>query len=237
MEKLFQNPVFIKYFPYFAGLFFLVLFISLGIWQLERAKEKTSLLNKFDDTAPYKEMMEYGLIRDFDRIKVSGKYLPNKQILIENIPRGGRLGYFVISPFMMSANGSTLLVNRGWVAKPTDPETLPSISIEEKIRTVMGHAGHLPKIPIRPDPAFTQQNNWPRVGRYPSISEIQNEIQVRPLPIVLLLSPDSEDGFHRSWKPAVSGPRTHYGYALQWFTFSLVVIGVVGWIKKGDFKS
>ena len=237
VEKLFQNPVFIKYFPYFAGLFFLVLFLSLGIWQLERAQEKTSLFNKFDDTAPYKEMMEYGLVRAFDRIKVSGKYLPNKQILIENVPRGGRLGYFVISPFMISADGSTLLINRGWVAKPMDPENLPSISIEDKIRTVKGHAGHLPKIAIRTDPAFAQQDSWPRIGRYPSISEIQNEIQMSPLPIVLLLSPDSEDGFHRSWKPAVSGPKTHYGYALQWFAFSLAVICVVAWVKKGDFKS
>ena len=226
-----------KYFPYFGGLFFLVLFISLGFWQLERAQQKTSLLNKFDHTAPYKEMREYGLVQDFDRIKVSGKYLPNKQILIENIPRGDRLGYFVISPFMISSDGSTLLVNRGWIANPLAPETLQSISIEEEIRTVKGHAGHLPRITIRTDPAFTQQDSWPRIGRYPSISEIQNEIQVRPLPIILLLSPDSEDGFHRSWKPTVSGPRTHYGYALQWFAFSLAVIGVVGWVKKNDFKS
>ncbi|HJP38643.1 MAG TPA: SURF1 family protein [Gammaproteobacteria bacterium] len=232
MEELLKNKVFIRYFPYISGLFFLILFVSLGIWQLNRADEKTTLLEKFKVGEPYKELVKYDELNDFDKVKIFGQYLPEKQVLLKNIPHNNQFGYYVITPFKIAINDLTVLVNRGWIAKSKNPADLPHISIDGEFRTIKGYAGHLPRVAIRSAPAFSQSNGWPRVALYPSIPEIETEIQMPALSSILLLSSDAQHGFTRRWEPNVSGAMTHYNYAFQWFALALAVLCLVIWHSR-----
>lgn len=224
-----KNETFLRWAPLAIGAVFVVLFISLANWQLSRAAEKKALLALFESGAPYAEPMNYDGLAEFDRIKVQGRYRPDRQILIDNIPLEGRLGYYVVTPFEPTTNDPLILVNRGWVPKPAAGDDNADLALDRELRTIRGLVGHLPRVAIRPGDAFIEQDGWPRIGLYPTAEEVAAEIGVAVLPFTLLLSADATDGFVRRWQPNVSGPMTHYSYAFQWFALAITVMIIAGW--------
>ena len=218
-----------RYLPYVAGLVFVVVFVSLGRWQLERAAEKEALQSLFEDDAVYAHPVDLDALEEYDRVEFFGQYQPDRQLLIDNIPLEGRFGYYVITPFRPSTDDGLLLVNRGWVAKSGRAGELPAVDIGADFRTLRGLVGRLPRVAIRSGEAFAQAGGWPRVAVYPTLEEIAAELGEPLLPVVLLLSPDAADGFLRSWEPDISGPMTHYSYAAQWFALAATVVGLLGW--------
>ena len=235
IEDLLKNETFLRYFPLLAGVVFVVLFISLGMWQLERAAEKNELRKLFGDEAPYTQPVNFESLKEFDRIQLFGRFLPERQILIDNIPLEGRLGYYVISPFRPSTDDGVVLVNRGWVRKAGPGEDGPLITVDDEFKTVHGLVGHLPRVAIRPGEAFEGVQTWPRIGVYPTVDEIARELGESVLPVVLLLSPGDPNGFVRHWEPDISGPMTHYSYAFQWFAMAAAAIGIAGWHTRKRF--
>ena len=234
IEDLLRNALFRRLFPPLAGLFFIVVFVMLGLWQLDRAAEKKALLALFEDEAPYSRPSDYSALAEFDRIETSGAYLADRQILIDNIIVNGRLGFYVVTPLRPAMNEPLLLVNRGWMQKTGPSGEIPGVGVDEAFRTVRGLVGRLPRVAIRPGEAFSAGQDWPRVGVYPTLDEIAAELDEELLPVVLLLSPDAQDGFVRRWAPNVSGPTTHYGYAFQWFALAAAVAGILVWhTRKG----
>ena len=229
IEDLLKNESFLRYFPLIAGSVFVVLFVSLGLWQLDRAAEKKALLELFESGGGYTEPQNFDNLEPFDRIEMAGRYRPDQQILIENIPLDGRLGYYVITPFEPSANDPWLLVNRGWIPKPTHPDERTDIEVPAEYGYVRGLVGHLPRVAIRPGEAFAVRDGWPRLALYPTTEEVASELGHSVLPVVLLLGQNEDNGFVRRWQPNVSGPMTHYSYAFQWFALAVAVVGIAGW--------
>lgn len=235
-----KNETFLRWVPLAAGAAFVVLFVSLGKWQLDRAAEKSALLALFDSDEAYVEPMNYESLDEFDRIRVTGRYRPDRQILIENIPLDGQLGYYVITPFEPATNDPLILVNRGWIPRAAfadDGNDSAEISLERDFRTVRGLVGRLPRVAIRPGEAFAERNGWPRVGLYPNSDEVAAEIGEDVMPFALLLSPDASDGFVRRWQPNVSGPMTHYSYAFQWFAMAIAVVIIAGWQMRKRYSN
>ena len=229
IEDLIKMPLFQKFFPPLAGLIFIAVFVSLALWQLDRAAEKEALLELFEGDAPYSTVRDFGALNEFDRIQIDGQFLNDRQVLIDNIVLNSRQGFYVITPFKPNANHPLLLVNRGWIQKTAPTGEVPPIGIDEDLRTIRGLVGHLPRVGIRPGEAFEGEANWPRVAVYPNLGEISAELGEPLLPLLLLMSPDENDGFARRWQPNVSGPMTHYGYAFQWFAMTTAVVAILLW--------
>jgi len=229
IEDLLNNEYSKRYLPLVAGLVFALLFVSLGLWQLDRAAEKNSLMDQFAADAPYSEPTDYSRLEEFDRIEVYGQYLTERQILIDNIPKGGRIGYYVITPFRPSRNDPLVLVNRGWMPKDPRGAESPDLTIGVDFTTARGLTGHLPRVAIRPGEAFAVHGDWPRVAVYPTLDEISAELGENVQPAVLLLGADADNGFVRRWEPDQSGPMTHYSYAFQWFSMAAAVVLIMGW--------
>ena len=235
IEELIRNPLFRRFFPPIAGSIFIVIFASLGLWQLDRAAEKKALIAQFENVDQYSTVSELSGLPEFARVELGGEYLPQQQVLIDNIIQDGRPGYYVITPFKPDVVGPVLLVNRGWIAKQLGNTESPDVSLSAGgHRLVRGLVGHLPRVGIRPGEAFAEHGAWPRVAVYPSSDEIAAELDLPVMPQVLLLSPEAEDGYRRQWQPNVSGPATHYGYAVQWFAMAATVVGLFIWhLRKG----
>jgi cytochrome oxidase assembly protein ShyY1 len=234
IEDLLKNATFLRWFPLAAGLVFIWIFISLGFWQLERGSEKRAMLELFESNEGFVEPTDFGALEDFDRIRVFGRYLDDRQILIDNIPLEGQLGYYVVTPFAPATSNELLLINRGWLPKSTNEEI--DLGIAGESRTVRGLAGRLPRVAIRPGDAFAEHGDWPRAALYPSLEEVAAELGEDLLPSVLLLHRDDDAGFVRRWEPDVSGPMTHYSYAFQWFAMSMVVASIAGWHTYKMFR-
>lgn len=229
IDGLLSNALFRRVAPGAAGLFFVSLFVSLALWQLDRAAEKKELLSRFESGGGYSRSIDFESLDAFDRIEVFGQYEPGRQILIENIPLEGRVGYYVITPLRLTANDSLLLVNRGWIPKTSQNGPLPDLGIDSAGSTVRGLAGNLPRVGIRPGEAFEGQAAWPRIAVYPDLDEVATQLEEPVLPAVLLLGENEPGGYLRRWQPNVSGPATHYGYAFQWFAMACAVVVLLVW--------
>lgn len=221
--------------PPLVGVLLFGAFISLGMWQLDRAGQKEELNALFANDAPHRALNGNDLPSQFERIELRGRLLDDRQVLIDNIVRSGRIGYFVITPLEVGTDDRLLLVNRGWLAKPPGAAAeLPELEVSSGWRQFQGRAGALPRVGIRPGAAFAGASTWPRTAVYPTLDEVAAELQRDVWPFVLLLDEQDAEGFERDWKPEQSGPMTHYGYAFQWFAMALAlaVIGVWQFKKR-----
>jgi surfeit locus 1 family protein len=221
------TPLVRKYAPPVTGLVLLALFVALAFWQIERATEKRALLDAFDGDAPSATDVNFESLANFARIEVDGRFLGDRQVLIDNIALNSRQGYYVITPFKTGTNKDFLLVNRGWVPKDGFKGGAPFIDVDESLRTVRGMVGHLPGAGFRPGEAFEGSTEWPRIAVYPNLDEIAAELGATVLPVVLLMNPDEDDGFARRWQPNIRGPMMHYGYAFQWFAMAAAVLAIL----------
>ena len=237
IEDLLKNEKFLRYFPLVAGLVFFSLFVFLGTWQLDRAAEKNALLELFESGGGYETTTDFESLEAFDRIAVEGRFLPDRQFLIENIPLEGRLGYYVVTPFETSTNDPLLLVNRGWIPKVDHPDDQADLAVPPDFATVRGLVGQLPRVAIRPGEPFAVRDGWPRSALYPTTDEIGAELDEAVMPIVLLLGQNQDHGFVRRWQPNVSGPMTHYSYAFQWFAMALAVVAIAGWQLRKRWRN
>lgn len=220
--------------PALAALVLLALFVTLGFWQLDRAAQKREVRAAFDAEGEYRTLETNASYEAFAPLKATGHYLGNRQILLENIVLDGRLGYYVITPFERSADEPLLLVNRGWLPKEADEATTLPITVSGDEQEIHGRVGRLPRVGIRPGPAFTGDAGWPRRAVWPETEEMAAVLGREVLPFVLLADPDPSSGLVRRWAPREIGPMRHLGYAVQWFALALAVIvtGVVLYRRK-----
>ncbi|HET6630968.1 MAG TPA: SURF1 family protein [Woeseiaceae bacterium] len=211
--------------PPFAALALVVLFTGLGFWQLDRAEQKRALQASFNRESATVEITAAAEPSLYRHIRATGRFLDERQFLIDNIVQDGRLGFYVITPFELDGGGPLLLVNRGWVPRRPDGE-LPAIGIADAPRTIEGRAGRLPRVGIRPGTALQAGGGWPRLATYPTVDELAGALQGPVLPYVLLADPDPESGLVRRWEPRTMGPSRHIAYAFQWFALAIAVVVV-----------
>lgn len=201
----------------------LVLFINAGFWQLGRAAEKEVLEESFRTGAGMELLYEpvadeAAADNRYRRLQLEGRYLHDRQILLDNIVHGGVNGYEVLTPFR-TAN-TTIMVNRGWVRANPDRRVLPDITVGDETRTVTGIVNRFPQPGMRFAAEFPADAPWPRRMLYPDQQAISDSLGTPVKSYQLLLVEDQPDGYARKWKALQTDPDTNYGYAFQWFSFA-----------------
>ncbi|MBM3541904.1 MAG: SURF1 family protein [Alphaproteobacteria bacterium] len=120
-----------------AGLGLAVL-LGLGTWQLQRLAWKEALIAEIvarraaEPLASLPRTMDPAL--EFRRASLAGRFLHDKEMRLQSRTRAGRPGVELVTPLAL-ADGSVVLVNRGWV--PTEkaaPEARPETRTEGEVR-------------------------------------------------------------------------------------------------------
>ena len=213
-----------------------VAFLWLGNWQLERKEEKQLLFDQFEN-APILSIEE-ALQQDkrISRVQAYGRFDDKRHVLLDNKVLNGRAGVHVLTPFVLK-NGTTVLVNRGWLPLPGDRRQLPAVPTEHSFRTINGILKKSTTAGLRlgkPDELVTDE--WPQLVTYLDLETVSDALGTH-LPFWLLqLDPADSGGFEgRQWKAAVMGPEVHAAYAFQWFALSLatMVISVTLGVRRG----
>ena len=223
--------------PPLAAVVLVVLFSTLGFWQLDRAEQKRAVQAAFADTGERLAVAGDRSYPLYQPLTATGRYLDERQFLIDNVILDGRVGYFVVTPFEYESGGPLLLVNRGWVAKGSTEDVQAALRAESGDTgetTIRGRAGQLPRVGIRAGDVFTGGSGWPRTANWPTLDELAAALRRDVLPFVLLEDPEAGSNLVRRWEPRQVGPMRHIGYALQWFALAaaVVVIAVVLYRKK-----
>jgi len=203
-----------------GALAFGMLFASAGHWQYQRYLEKQALFAAFAQgsrgTAATQLPADAELAAQrYQPLKLSGRYDPERQVLLDNAIVGGTVGYFVLTPFLTA--GGTVLVNRGFVPAPRDRRELPPVPVDNGPRELAGIIDALPRPGLRlAEPAPAAGAPWPRRIVYPDAGELAVQLGYPVRDFQLLLDAGEPDGYLRRWAPAMMPPEKHLGYAVQW---------------------
>jgi len=206
--------------------------IGLGIWQLQRATYKQSLMDSyFDKLGGLPVALSDRAIPDaFTRVRVRGKYT-EINLLLDNQVNEARQGYWVYTPF--TASGVDWLVNRGWLAAPIERNELPKIPAPpegevEVVALVWPDTGMLPLFGADASERLNKVT-W-RLQRL-DFESFGSELQaqgLRNLRQLELRLEAAQPGVLRALPQTIGfGVERHQGYAFQWF--GLAVALVVGY--------
>lgn len=207
-------------------------FVSLGWWQVGRAREKQAMIESFA-RGTMSEVALTGVTVDelprYQHVTVQGHYEPDRQVLLDNMPSStGQPGYRVLTPFRRDGAARLLLVDRGWVPLGPSRAQLPPVQVAPDWRAVAGRLDQLPIPGVRMGPAQAPgETGWPRVLNFPTTADLQAVLDEPVEARILLLDASNPDGYERAWRPALGfPPERHLGYAIQWFALALVVMVV-----------
>lgn len=199
---------------------------GLGRWQIARMHEKEALFAAYDssagDSVPLSSLAP-GQGARFTRVEVHGQYDSQRQVLLDNLTREGRAGYQVLTP-LLQADGTAVLVNRGWVPAGATRSDLPAVAVSEAPRRVLGRLGELPRAGIELAADAAGEGSWPRVMSFPRLQEVRDALGLDVEPRVVLLDAGEPDGFVREWRPGTFPPERHLGYAVTWFALAATVL-------------
>ncbi len=216
------------FWPTIITLVLLGVLLSLGFWQLDRAEQKRALMAAWGTkrgAAPLRldpSRADYAGM-DYRLVEVRGHFDGARQFLLDNRTHNGRVGYQVLTPFVVEGGRALVLVNRGWVPLGVSRERLPDPPAPA------GEQRILARIRLPADKVFMLAGEAPRTGWPWRVQAVQLELFSRALeqplmPVLLLLESDTGDGLVRDWKPLKFGPERNVGYAVQWFGLALTLL-------------
>ena len=137
-----------EFVPYVLLVILIYAFSSLGMWQLDRAKEKKEALATFNSSEGYELINENSSFEIYKKIKAAGQYDNSRQIIIDNIIRENGIGQMITTPFRISKSSKLILENRAWIKKKLG--SYPNINeLNQSIIEIRGLSGILPKVTIR----------------------------------------------------------------------------------------
>ncbi|MDE2234936.1 MAG: SURF1 family protein [Gammaproteobacteria bacterium] len=217
--------------PTLATAVMLVVLVTLGFWQLRRADYKRMLLAQYH-TASTRPPVSVnaslasgglGALGRYQHVRAAGRYDSSRQVLLEDMQQNGQVGYQVLTPLLLEPGHQILLVNRGFIARRADLNSLPDVQVADTDRNVTGVLGILPVPGIRLGKT-TVSAGWPKLLLYPRYRNLKELYGNQLLKPVLLLDKHDADGFVRDWQPNIGFPPVrHDAYALQWFAMAVAL--------------
>ncbi len=215
-----------KIVPFVAMLVLVVAGIALGRWQDGRAAEKEALaglLQAGGDTAPLTVGAALVPLHEaqFRRVTVTGSFVANWPVYLDNRPNNGRAGFYVLMPFRIAGTAMHVLVARGWLPRdPADRQRIPAyptpsgtVTIEGVARPTAGHVMQLGDAPALTPGAIVQNADVAQVSAASGLA-------LQPFVLEQTSSDGSEGGLVRDWPAPDLGVDKHRGYAFQWYALA-----------------
>lgn len=203
----------------------LPILISLGFWQLDRAlqkEERQAQLERVQSGSPEPlRPQNAAQLPDYQRVLIRGRYIEERNWLLDNRHRGGHVGYEVVSAFAIKGGG-TVLVNRGWVPAGRDRSERPDPEVPPGELTLFAQLMSPSDHPLLD--GQSQDAGWPKVilALEP---EVMSEQVGRPaLARYARLDDGSPGALNTHWPELEVNSTTHRGYAFQWFAMSVALV-------------
>lgn len=197
--------------------------ISLGNWQSGRAAEKQAL----QDQLMARKALSPVVVADrteipdewqFRQGHAQGEYIGNQVIFLDNKSQGTRVGVHVIVPMRLKGNGNILLVNLGWLARPTTYPNMPDQKLPIGQQTVDGMLVPPIKRFLELKNETAQGNLWQNL----TIERARAQLGQAVLPVILHANP-AGPGLEPVTELPDAGIDKHRGYAFQWYALASLV--------------
>lgn len=207
----------------FFTLFLILVFLSLGTWQLYRKQEKEALIQALQESL-IKSSENVDEIQTpflFQPLSAKGHFLSRKTIFLQAKTYQGKNGVYVLDVFQTQKN-QYFLVQRGWSAHtevnvPTEPLKIEGIA-------------RVPSLPTYFQPA----NNPPQYF-WIDLKQLSTALQLPLLPYYLVAK-ESFDSQILPTDPIPFPRNNHLEYAITWYLLAFFVIIIFTWTKIYSLK-
>lgn len=220
-----------------------LLFVNLGFWQLRRldarqfdnavqserrAAEVVPIDLAVDRGASFAEA---GEAHEGRRVSAAGTFDASGEVLLRSRTHQGEAGFHVITPLVL-ADGSAVLVNRGWV--PIDFDTVP-----------LGGPAAAPSEPVTVTGVLEASATQPRFGPQElpgertifirsNVDRLSQQIEYPLYPVVLIEQAERALPVPVELEELDDGP--HLPYAIQWFSFAAISLIGYGALVRSTAK-
>lgn len=203
---------------------------ALGVWQVKRLAWKLDLIDRVEHRLAADPVAAPGpgawsgvtpAASEYLKVRVTGRFLHDKETLVQAVTDLGS-GHWVLTP-LKTADGFTLLVNRGFVTPERRDPALRGVGQTAGNTTVVG----LLRL-TEPDGAFLRAND-PAGDRWYSrdvaaIAAARGLGETAPYFVDADASPNP-GGWPVSGLTRVQFSNSHLVYAVTWFTLALMAFG------------
>lgn len=232
-----------------AAVMVVPILVGLGLWQLDRAREKIEIRDHYRararmETVDINRATLDPASSEFRRGTARGRYRKGLTVYLDNKVLHGVPGYQILTPLELFGAGSEssgerfILVNRGWIPWGESRRTLPPVDTPGGVITVSG------RLETPPGDYFTledqQSNEFAPLWENLDLARYREVTGLAVAPLVLQLDPDDTrgGGFAREW-PKFEDPwiERHRAYAVQWFAMAFIVAVlylVLNLVKGGE---
>ena len=233
-----------KLIPFLATVAVVALGIALGNWQLRRAAEKTALEARLAAGNAAAPLVLGGapLAADavaFRRVSVSGQFVRDWPLYLDNRPYRDRVGFYLLMPFKIAGTDMHVLVERGWLPRNSarrdqlPPYATPSgtVTLQGIARVNAGHVMQLGSAPALAPKAIVQNADPAQVAAASGLA-LQPFVIEQTAPA----QPGGDDqAMVRDWPAPSLGVEKHRGYAFQWYALATMafLFFVVNGFRRG----
>lgn len=221
------------------------LLLRLGFWQLNRAAEKEQLLSNQAQRMLSKPVYLPELLKAQDEIKyrsvvLKGNYDATHQLLVDNQIVNGKLGAFVMTPFILADKSGAVLVNRGWIAMDKARLKVPDISLtaNQYEISLIGRVNNFPAVGMVLKGADDLSEGWPSQVQVINLDKLATRFNYSFYSFQVQLQADQANGYLRDWTINTRmPPEKHRAYAFQWFALAATLFFLTLWISCKTHKN
>ena len=222
----------------------------LGIWQLDRLEQRkafnTRVQTQLDQPTlilegdAFEEDLENMEYRD---VIAQGTFDHTAEIALRNQVWNNQAGVHLLTPLKIKDSDKAILVNRGWIpyedfmsgdwSKYSEPGIVKVSGMIRASESEPDFGGRNDPIPM---PGEAPLKAW----HLANVEGISRQVPYKLLPIYIQHSPDPNWTSlpYRSEPDLELTEGSHFGYAIQWFTFAGVLgIGYLFYIRREESVS
>jgi surfeit locus 1 family protein len=217
------------------ALLVLLAMLRLGFWQLDRLQQKRDhnaavVAALAQPPVPLPTTITELDQLTFRRVHVRGVFDHTQSMVWRNQQRDGINGVHLLVPLHISDTEQTILIDRGWLPNALaarEERSAYTVEGEVMVEGIVRHSQPRPDHPLAghdlPLPDEDRIDAWLRVD----IERMQEQIPSPLLPVFIQQTSGSQSDAQALPRPVAApeldeGP--HLSYALQWFTFSGILV-------------
>jgi len=208
----------------------------LGVWQLDRLAQRRAInaaiaARMSEPPVPLTNAIAEMDGQEYRRVEVRGVFDSSQEIVQRNRALDGAPGVHVLTPLRLSGSNTAVLVDRGWLpqgeaapdARRAYGAPTGEVTLQGQIRRSQENMG----APY--DPQFTPDRPRLDAWFHVDIARIAQQTGYLLLPIFVEQLPAPGDLALPRRDPATDlGEGPHLSYAIQWFSFAVILL--VGYV-------
>lgn len=238
-----------RWLAHLFALFVVALTGSLGVWQLQRAAEKSAaqaqqaqaqVAAPVDIDGPGLNVLaaDPRLVTALDGrlAHLRARFDAGHTIFLDNRTRQGVAGFHVLAPARVDGSELVVMVLRGWIPRdPFNRTRLPPLQTPDGVVEVEGLVQRELAQPVTLGGGADGIRESAQLWQHYDPALFAAWAGRTPAPLVMrqTVEPAYTDGLARDWNQPGTSVDRHRGYALQWFTMAAVALGVWVWLTFG----